>query len=213
MLRCFDVVLAVFSLVGFGVGVASATTYNVTDLGPVGTGTVSNGIAVGLVGSATEEVGWSQAAAANRVPVAWIGGTPTNLLASIPGASAGAGNSANAIDSDGDIVGATVVGGNTVGFYLRSGGPATLLPTLGGTGATIATGVSDSGTVVGYSTATDGNVHAFVWSASTGIIDLGTSGEPSTATALSADGSTIIGDWNGMPARRGSPPVAVLASL
>ena len=145
-------------------------------------------------------VGWSQASASNRTPVVWSSnGTPTDLLSSLPGASAGSGNLADAIDSNGDIAGSTVVGGNTVGFYLPSGGTAAILPTLGGSGGASAAGVNDLGMVVGYSPATDGNSHAYVWSASTGIVDLGASGSASAAYAISADGNTIVGTTGGNP--------------
>ena len=49
---------------------------------------------------------------------------------------------------------------------------------------------------MGWSTATDGKIHAFVWSSATGIVDLGTSGQTSFATAISPDGNTVIGDIN-----------------
>ena len=119
------------------------------------------------VGGVPEAVGVSRTSAANQSPVAWIGGSPTSLLSSIPGASAGDGNAANAINANGDIVGQTLVGGSTSAFYLPHGGSGTILPTLGG--ATSAAGISNSGLVVGYSV-NGACPNAFVWSAGTGMV-------------------------------------------
>ena len=174
---------------------AVANPYYVTDLGTVGSGTISVAYGIATVNGAAEAVGFSRAASNVRVPVAWIGGTATNLLPLIPGATATVANVANAIDSNGDVVGNTTVGGNTSAFYLPSGGTGTVLPYLNATSPMAdAAGVSNSGAVAGYSTASDGNAHAFVWSASGGMIDLGTSGVCSYATGISADGNTVIGD-------------------
>jgi probable HAF family extracellular repeat protein len=176
---------------------ASAVPYFLTELGPAGADTLSCAYGVSLVGGAPMAGGFSQDFAVTpnqRKPVVWnSNGVATDLLPLLPGATAGTGNQTNAIDTNGDVVGATIVGGNTVAFYLPSGGAATILPTLGGTGSTSATGVTNLGMVAGYSPATDGNTHAFVWSAVTGMIDLGQSGSASSAYAISADGNTIVG--------------------
>ena len=67
-------------------------------------------------------------------------------------------------------------------FYLPAGGSGVVLPTLSPSSpSAYGMGVSDNGFVAGYSTASDGNIHAFVWSASGGMIDLGSSGQASYA--------------------------------
>ena len=106
------------------------------------------------------------------------------------------------IDSNGDIAGATMIGGVPYAYYLPNGGTATVLPVLDPNNlGSVAFGVNGSGTVVGYSCdgtyVSDGNTvsseNAFVWSAATGMVDLGTPGVPSYASGISADGKTIIG--------------------
>ena len=153
-----------------------------------------------------EAVGWS--GSTNYKPVSWnSNGTVTSLLPLIPGATAGGAmagsglfsgaDAANAIDSNGDIVGAADVGGVQKAFYLPAGGSGVVLPTLSPSSpSAYGMGVSDNGFVAGYSTASDGNIHAFVWSASGGMIDLGSSGQASYASAISANGNTVVGDIN-----------------
>jgi probable HAF family extracellular repeat protein len=209
MLRRSGLLLSGLALLVVVVGVASAQPYYVTDLAPVGADTIAVAYAVNSVSGVPTAVGFSQDLAGTsnqRKPVVWSGGgVPINLLPLIPGASAGTGNVTNGIDSNGDVAGATLIGGTVSAFYLPySSGTATILPTLGGGGATSAAGVSNSGLVVGYSVSTDtyvdsnGNTvnapHAFVWSASTGMVDLGLTNNCSYATGISADGNTIIGD-------------------
>ena len=200
--------VCLFALSLVGSGIAPANPYYVTALSPIGSDTASAGMSVAVVGGAPEVAGWCGPTTSNCVPVAWIGSTPTNLLPLIPGASAGSNtsDSANAIDTNGDIVGTTIVGGNMSAFYLPSGGgTATVLPFLdpANPGASAA-GLNNSGTVVGYSynstytNPSTGNPapcpNAFVWTAGGGIIDLGASGVPSYATAVSANGNTVIGE-------------------
>jgi probable HAF family extracellular repeat protein len=193
------VVVLCFSM-SLGTGVApAAAPYYFTVLNPLGTDINSWADGMALVNGAPEAVGISGGVSGGHSiwePVSWnSSGAVTNLLPLIPGATAGALNVANGIDSDGDIVGRTVVGGVTSAFYIPSGGTGVVLPPLDPSSpSACATGVSDSGLVVGYSTATDGNGHAFVWSQTGGMIDLGTSGVSSSATGISADGNTIIGD-------------------
>jgi probable HAF family extracellular repeat protein len=143
-------------------------------------------------------------------PVSWsANGTATNLLPRIPGGTPGSawgfatgcggGDVANAIDASGDIVGSVVAGGVASAFYVPGGGGmGTVLPYLNPSSQwATATGVSNAGLVVGYSTATDSNSHAFVWSASGGMIDLGASGVSSVAYGISPNGNTIVGTTTG----------------
>jgi uncharacterized membrane protein len=217
MLRRSLALFGVVFLVFVGVRASSAIPYYLTDLGPAGSDTMSEALAVNLVSGAPESVGisiQSPGTAAARVPAAWIGGTPTSLLGSLPGASAGKGNQADGIDGNGDIVGQTLVSSVQSAFYLPHGGSGTILPLLnGGTGPSSAAGVNNGGLVVGYtSLGTYYNAdsesyvpcpQAFVWSAATGIVNLGSAGVPSYATAISADGNTIIGDYGAAVGQQG----------
>ena len=192
---------------------ASAVPYYLTDLGPTQGNAEAWAHAVAIVNGAPQVVGYSflYGSGAGNVPVVWSGGTPTSLLPALPGATPGNGslgniygNCANGIDSAGDIVGETQIGGATQAFYLPSGGTATILPVLDpGSPLASAAGVSNNGVVAGYSTATDGNIHAFVWTAGAGIVDLGTNGAESYATAVSPDGNTIVGDIGDTPGQQG----------
>jgi probable HAF family extracellular repeat protein len=57
--------------------------------------------------------------------------------------------------------------------------------------------------VVGYAVAADGNQHAILWSAGTGVVDLGTSGTPSFATAINPSGTVIVGDTGAVFGQQG----------
>ena len=102
-------------------------------------------------------------------PAIWSGGTSTDLLSAVSGATSG---TFLGIDGSGDAVGRAIIGGNVdtgskYAFYLPAGATtATILPVLNSAspyGA--AYGISNNGTVAGYSTSTDAynNMHAFVW--------------------------------------------------
>jgi probable HAF family extracellular repeat protein len=208
MVRTSTWVLCVFSFVFFGAGSASAVPYFLTDLGPLGSDTISLSYAVSLVGGSPTAVGFSQDFAGSgttRTPVTWnSGGTPTSFLGSIPGASVA---TPRAIAGNGDIAGVATIGGVQRAFYLPHGGTATTLPDLGtGSPASLAAGVSNDGTVVGYSYGTDGLNHAVAWPSSGGIIDLGLNGSTvgTYATAISADGNTIVGSWDDTPGQLGN---------
>ena len=192
MRRSCVILLGLVCLVFSGVAAASATTYNYTELLPAsGAGNDPWGFSVAHVGSATEVVGASFTHA--WTPTVRINGVASSLLPNCRGPWRGPTIAAHAINDNGDIAGQTHVSSVQRAFFIHSGS-GTILPTLGGsTGGSSAWGVNDSGTVVGYSAAADGNVHAFVWSQSTGIVDLGTSGQMSFATAISPDGNTIVG--------------------
>jgi hypothetical protein len=220
MLRKSSLFVCVLAFSAIGVGVASANPYYLVDLAPLGADTVSAAYAINSVSGSPVTVGFSQTSGANRSPVVWNShGVATSLLPMIPGASAGSGNMADAIDANGDIAGQTLFGGVQSAFYLPSGGTGTILPLLsGGTGPSSAAGVNSGGMVVGYTCLGSyytGEIshswvpcpHAFVWSASTGMVDLGegdaSTGVPTYATAISADGNTIIGDYGAAVGQQG----------
>jgi probable HAF family extracellular repeat protein len=164
ILRSVKLTLCVLPLAFSGPGVASAAVYHVTDLGAASAWNVAT------VGGVPNAVG-----GANGDPVVWASGTPTDLLSSIPGATAGF---AWNIDGGGDVVGNATVGGVTRAFYLPGGaGTATVLPVLGtgGMNYTSARAVNSTGLVVGTSSSDDatGSYHAFAWTASGGMVDLG----------------------------------------
>jgi probable HAF family extracellular repeat protein len=74
---------------------------------------------------------------------------------------------------------------------------------LGGT-TSRAYGINSAGQVVGYSTIANG-LHAFLWSASGGMQDLGTlGGNTSDAYAINSagqvvGGAAIVEPWEGLP--------------
>ena len=193
-------VLCAFLFVGLAVGVAPATTYNLTALAPLGTDTLTAAYSVAYVNGAPEAVGFSRASGIGE-PVSWSSsGVATNLLNFLPAAASKAQKDwANFIDANGDIAGQVYASSSatvTSAFYIPAGATGHsgyILPTLGGTLASAALGCNSLGDVVGYAGSSDGDQHAFVWTASGGIVDLGSTGVYSYATAISADGNTIVG--------------------
>jgi probable HAF family extracellular repeat protein len=197
MQRGYVMVLAVFLLVLGTAVVASATTYNYTVLPAYSTDVISIANAVANVNGTPEAVGYSRnSGKTSSEPLLWINGVATNLNTAL-GASAtklsGGYNQAYGIDSNGDIVGVCNHGGVFSDFYLPASGSPTFLPFLGASGAaSAATGVSNTGLVVGYGTNASGTPQAFVWSAA-GMVDLGTTGVSSYASAVSPNGQYIVG--------------------
>ena len=153
MLHRLVMVLCVSSLLLSSVGVASAIPYYLTDLGPTGSDGITIGWGISLVNGSPEMVGKGLTSDA---PYTWTAqGTPTNLSGSIPGTMPTTNQTEYAhlsIDSDGDIAGATMIGGVPYAYYLPSGGTATVLPALDPNNlGSVAFGVNSAGTVVGYS--------------------------------------------------------------
>jgi probable HAF family extracellular repeat protein len=92
-------------------------------------------------------------------------------------------------------------------FRATSSGDYLDLGTLGGD-ASFGTGVSSVGSVVGFSWLPDGNTHAFLWTETGGMVDLGSPNGPdgfSRAFGINADGSVIVGDWSDFPGQYTSP--------
>jgi probable HAF family extracellular repeat protein len=106
------------------------------------------------------------------------------------------------------LVGSSTLAGNTLNhpMMIQLFGPNAMqwvdLGTLGGEGAAEAFGASDTGTIVGYSTTSAGNQHAFVWTSVTGMVDLGTlpnlGHTDSRALDVNRIGTLIVG-WSGGP--------------
>ena len=97
---------------------------------------------------------------------------------------------ARGVSADGSIV---------VGKNIRwtTPGQTDVIPYLGGNNATYAVGVSADGQVVGGHSETSPNryFHAFRWTPSGGIQDLGvTNGTESLGRGISADGTLIFGE-------------------
>jgi probable HAF family extracellular repeat protein len=91
------------------------------------------------------------------------------------------------------------------------------LGTLGGEGYPAqAMGISNTGIIVGHSTTSAGDDHAFVWTFQTGIADLGTLPIPGhtqgMAIAVNRNGSLIVG-WSEMSGRVDARPVVWTPSM
>jgi probable HAF family extracellular repeat protein len=179
---------------------AASPIYYLSDLG--GTNN-SYGYAVATANGAVEAAGRVNGASLPTTgdPAIWAGGTLTDLLTAVPGATSG---SFLGIDSSGNAVGRAIIGGTVVtgiknAFYLPAGGAtATLLPVLNSAspyGA--AYGISNNGIVTGYSTSTDAyhNAHAFVWTSAGEITDVGglASDSASFAYGISPNGTYLAG--------------------
>jgi probable HAF family extracellular repeat protein len=99
---------------------------------------------------------------------------------------------ARAVNSEGTVVGAAQVGGQTRGFVWTQAGGMQVLGTLGGT-LSEALDVNATGTVVGRARTASGAVHAFLWTAEGGMQDLGTlGGTRSVATGIT-DAGMVVG--------------------
>jgi probable HAF family extracellular repeat protein len=93
-----------------------------------------------------------------------ISGSTVTYLGNLGGSMSGA----YAINKSGLIAGYTEAPGMSQEAFLYSGGTMAGLGTLGG-GTSFAQGINNSGQVVGIA-----SYHAFLWSSSTGMTDLGT---------------------------------------
>ena len=129
-------------------------------------------------------------------PAIWSGGTATDLLSSVSGATAG---TFLGLDGAGDGAGRATIGGKYSAFYLPAGSSsATVLPVLNSSspyGA--AYGVSNNGVIAGFSTSSDsyGNYHACVWTTSGSITDVGglVSNSGSYVYGVSTNGTYLTG--------------------
>jgi probable HAF family extracellular repeat protein len=113
-------------------------------------------------------------------------------LGTLPGGTC---SEAFAINDKGQIVGqADDADGVTLAVMWRSG-QIHILGKLGGKGKSAtgtATGINNAGQVVGWSTIdASKEIHPFLWSASTGMQDLGTQGVSSYATGINNLGEVV----------------------
>jgi len=84
------------------------------------------------------------------------------------------------------------------------------LGTIHGVGSSDAFAVNDKGLVVGSSAISDSNssvLHAFVWSADTGMTDLGTLGNDTQSTAIAVDNNGVIAGFDTVPQVSPLPPL------
>jgi probable HAF family extracellular repeat protein len=104
------------------------------------------------------------------------------------------GGTAYAINNSGNIAGwVNSAATSTAALWKIGTHTPSLLPTLGGTVA-IAVGINSHNVVVGRSTTTSGVTHAFLWTQSAGITDLGTlGGSNSEAYSINSAGQ-VVGD-------------------
>ena len=207
MLRHGVEVLCAWLLVLVGVvAAAAATPYVFTNLGGLlpsqsyGYAMSPNGAVVGGYGTG----------ATTMNTFLYSGGTMNTLSNGAYGCSIGYGANANG-QVTGVVTGASGVLYDPAFWSSTSAAPINLglLPGAGGNGYGYATGISNSGQVVGYCSASGGNMHAFLWTSAGGMVDLGTGGgTTSHATAIDAVTGQIVGTANGgaassAPATRG----------
>jgi probable HAF family extracellular repeat protein len=105
------------------------------------------------------------------------------------------GSFATDVSADGSIVcGAVDDAGNKAVIWIGAGGPMPLGDLPGSDGSSIASGISGDGNVV-VGSAGAYYTQAFRWTAPSGMVALGTlpGHDASRATAVSADGSTVVG--------------------
>jgi probable HAF family extracellular repeat protein len=95
------------------------------------------------------------------------------------------GGTATAVNRAGDAVGYG-------GWFWPATGGQIFLGTLGGA-KTVATGIDDDGTIVGWSLKTSGIQRAFRWTPSTGMVDLGSYSQNNNSVAYAISGGVIVG--------------------
>jgi probable HAF family extracellular repeat protein len=153
----------------------NAKTSLMTDLGTLPNPTIVNSQALGISSLGLFVAGTSDTAnsdtAGNTITdaVVWNHKNVITDLGNLGGSLA----QANAVNDWGVAVGVGVnASGNYDAFVSKVGGGLIDIGTLGGS-ASSAQAINDWGVVVGYSnTTTDADVHAFVWTAAKGMVDL-----------------------------------------
>ena len=162
--------------------------YTVIDLGTLGgAGSVATGINNG-----GQIVGWAQTSGGINDIFLDSGGTMTDL-------GTYGGESRVSINNSGQVAGPGLTASGETHAFLYGGGTATDLGTLGGIGSW-ADGINNIGQVVGWTqqTAQDasGNRHAFLYSGSGPMLDLGTTfdgshGNDSLSDAINDSGQIV----------------------
>jgi probable HAF family extracellular repeat protein len=146
------------------------------------------------INDANQVVGQSEIAPLQDRGFLWQKSTGMQTISSFNGTGATA---ANGINNAGQIVGWSATPAGATHAFLLSGGTMTDLGTFGGT-TSIAQKINDDGVVVGYagiaSNGANQTYHAFRWTASTGLQDIGTlsGGSRSIAYDINSAG-TIVG--------------------
>ncbi len=126
-----------------------------------------------------------------NLPFLWTGG------AGMRGVSLGPPAEFTAINESGTVLGTFLYGPPTWGMlpflWTEAGGFVPILETLGGDDV-FAEGINDSGAVTGSGATKDGTFHAFRWSSTNGIVDLGVlPGFESSGGYRIGDDGTVIG--------------------
>ena len=171
----------------------AASTYTATDLGTLpgfGYSSTASGI-----NDNSEVVGTSFSPTQTPNAFAWTAPGGMVDLGTLPGS---AGSYANAVNNEGQVVGASGYISGDAFSYTPAGGMVDL-GTLPGQNWSDAYGVNDSGEVVGSSGLSgSGSVLPFSWSAGGGMVELTTPpGGEGSASAVNDDGEAVGWSWSG----------------
>jgi probable HAF family extracellular repeat protein len=134
-------------------------------------------------------VGQAETATGARHPFLWQDGRMTDLGLLEPGP--GGWTQATDINNNGDVVGCGELNGTTRAVLWRRG-ETIELGSLG-SGYSCANAINDRGQVVGNSSTSNGDLHAFVWENGT-MRDLGVAGGTVVAEDINNEGQ-ILGGW------------------
>lgn len=148
------------------------------------------------VNSSGQIVGASSTAGGDFHGFSW---TPSSGLVDI-GTLGGSYSNAVGVNEDGQVVGvSSTASGASHAFLWSSNGGMTDLGTLGGSFSNwygFANGdnvINDAGHIVGYSATASGDDHAFYWTQSGGMIDLGTLGGSFSFASEVTDSDQVLG--------------------
>lgn len=174
------------------------------DLGSLG----GRDVAVDGLNNANQVVGQSDLSGGAHHAYRWSAAEGMVDLGTLGGAN----SSATAINAGGTVVGTseTADPGSTRAF-MSNGGAMTSLGTLGG-GWSAATAINASGQVGGTSPDANGMAHAFLWTATEGMVDLNTRVTSTEApvlqsvVALADDGSMLVSSSGGLVLLRPQAP-------
>lgn len=104
---------------------------------------------------------------------------------------------ANAINSNGEVVGSAEISGFHHAFLWTEAGGMRDLGTLAGGGATAAYAINNLGQVVGTSRSPSGEVRMFLWTEGDGMRDLGVLGGRESAPYAINDNGVVVGTIRG----------------